>query len=72
MTTWIFREPGVIPGVPGQFANCRVTVHEDGTTDILPLEQPPHDAPTADIPATASEDKTKKPSEPEQVAEAEQ
>jgi len=71
MTTWTFREPGVIPGIPGQFAGCRVIVNEDGTLDIQPLEQPPHDAPVADNPATAPEGETK-PSKPEQVAEAEQ
>jgi len=53
---WTFREPGVIPGVPGQFAGCQVSVNEDGTLDIQPLAQPPHDAPTADNPASASED----------------
>ena len=54
MTIWTFHEPGSIPGIPGQFAGCLVTVNEDGTLDIQPLAQHPHmtDAPTADIPAT--------------------
>lgn len=39
MTTYIFNEPGCIPGVPGTFAGVRVTVAEDGTLDVQPLAQ---------------------------------
>lgn len=58
---WTFREPGCIPGIPGQFAGVSVTTNEDGTLDIQPLAQQPHDAPEA----------TEEQSEPELQAEAE-
>ena len=46
MTNWYqFYEPGVIPGIPGQFAGCRVEVLDDGTLRVSPLSQHPHFTP---------------------------
>jgi hypothetical protein len=68
-TTWTFHEPGVIPGVPGQFANCRVVVSDDGTLDIQPLAQQPHLAPASDAP-TADDTVSNDAAQPEQVTAA--
>ena len=34
---YLFHESGVIPGIPGTFAGCRVDVEEDNTFQITPL-----------------------------------
>ena len=47
---WTFHQASHIPGMPGgDFSNCRVDVHEDGTHTVLPLypvadEPPDNDA----------------------------
>jgi hypothetical protein len=41
VTTYIFNEPGSIPGIPGTFANCRVDIDEAGNLLALPLAQHP-------------------------------
>lgn len=60
---WIFREPGCIPGVPGQFASCQVEIREDGFLDVQPLAQPPGGEPPVEVPTEEQE--------PEPQAEAE-
>lgn len=41
MTTYLFNQPGVIPGVPGTFAGVRVDVDEAGNLTQTPLAQHP-------------------------------
>ncbi len=40
---YLFHEPGSIPGVPGQFAHCQVSVADDGTLTVVDLLQQPHE-----------------------------
>lgn len=42
MITYLFNQPGSIPGIPGTFAGVRVDVAEDGTFQVLSLPQVPH------------------------------
>lgn len=79
---WTFNQTGSIPGVPGDFSGVRVEV-DDTTNDVVsitplaahsefePAIEASADAPTAAIPATASEESQTEQSEPEHVAEAE-
>jgi hypothetical protein len=46
---WTFHEPGVIPGIPGQFANCRVEIDERGEPTILPLVPTPTAEPETQV-----------------------
>jgi hypothetical protein len=39
---YIFNEPGVIPGIPGTFAQVRIDIADDGTLTVSPLPQYPH------------------------------
>lgn len=41
--SYIFHEPGSIPGVPGQFAHALVSVADDGTLTVVDLLQQPHE-----------------------------
>ena len=38
---YIFNEAGSIPGIPGTFANCQVTIDDAGNLLALPLAQHP-------------------------------
>jgi hypothetical protein len=42
MITYLFPEPGSVPGIPGLFAGVRVDVEDDGTYKVSPLAFHPH------------------------------
>ncbi len=37
MTTYIFHQLGCIPGIPGEFGNCRVDIDDEGNITETPL-----------------------------------
>lgn len=42
MMTYLFPEPGSIPGIPGLFSGVKVDVADDGTFKVSPLPVHPH------------------------------
>lgn len=41
MSSYVFTQPGSIPGIPGLFANCRVEIDEAGNVSETPLSHQP-------------------------------
>ncbi len=66
---YIFNEPGSIPGIPGTFANCRVEIDAAGAISVVPLDQHPAFAASAEPIAEAEEVQDVTPPAPESVQE---